>query len=139
MATERERESEPSLATLLSGIVADAQELVRQEIALARQEIREEISTAKDAGIKLGIAGAVLAIGGLLLVLTLAQALADLFNWPTWAGYGLVGVVLAIVGYLLFSAAQKRLKEVHPVPERTVETLKENVEWLKDRTTSDRT
>jgi protein-S-isoprenylcysteine O-methyltransferase Ste14 len=139
MATERERESETSVATLLSGIVADAQELVRQEIALARQEVREEISTAKDAGIKLGIAGAVLAIGGLLLVLTLAQALADLFNWPTWAGYGLVGVVLAIVGYFLLSAAQKRLKEVHPVPEKTVETLKENVEWLKDRTTSDKT
>jgi protein-S-isoprenylcysteine O-methyltransferase Ste14 len=139
MATERERESEPSVATLLSGIVADAQELVRQEIALARQEVREEINTAKDAGIKLGIAGAVLAIGGLLLVLTLAQALADLFNWPAWAGYGLVGVVLAIVGYFLLSAAQKRLKEVHPVPEKTVETLKENVEWLKDRTTSDRT
>jgi protein-S-isoprenylcysteine O-methyltransferase Ste14 len=139
MATERERESDPSVATLLSGIVADAQELVRQEIALARQEVREEISTAKDAGIKLGIAGAVLAIGGLLLVLTLAQALADLLDWPAWAGYGLVGVVLAIVGYFLLSAAQKRLKEVHPVPEKTVETLKENVEWLKDRTTSDKT
>jgi hypothetical protein len=139
MATERERESETSLATLLSGIVADAQELVRQEIALARQEVREEISTAKDAGIKLGIAGAVLAIGGLLLVLTLAQGLADLLNWPAWAGYGLVGLVLAIVGYFLLSAAQKRLSEIHPVPEKTVETLKENVEWLKDRTTSDKT
>lgn len=139
MATERERESETSLATLLSGIVADAQELVRQEIALARQEVREEISTAKDAGIKLGIAGAVLAIGGLLLVLTLAQGLADLLNWPAWAGYGLVGLVLAIVGYFLLSAAQKRMSEIHPVPEKTVETLKENVEWLKDRTTSDKT
>lgn len=139
MATERERETETSLATLLSGIVADAQELVRQEIALARQEVREEISTAKDAGIKLGIASAVLAIGGLLLVLTLAQGLADLLNWPAWAGYGLVGVVLAIVGYFLLSAAQKRLSEIHPVPEKTVETLKENVEWLKDRTTSDKT
>jgi hypothetical protein len=139
MTTERERESETSIATLLSGIVADAQELVRQEIALARQEVREEISTAKDAGIKLGIAGAVLAIGGLLLVLTLAQGLADLLNWPAWAGYGLVGVVLAIVGYFLLSAAQKRMSEIHPVPEKTVETLKENVEWLKDRTTSDRT
>lgn len=139
MATERERETETSLATLLSGIVADAQELVRQEIALARQEVREEISTAKDAGIKLGIASAVLVIGGLLLVLTLAQGLADLLNWPAWAGYGLVGVVLAIVGYFLLSAAQKRLSEIHPVPEKTVETLKENVEWLKDRTTSDKT
>jgi hypothetical protein len=136
MTTERERDS--SIATLLGGIVGDAQQLVHQEIALARQEIREEISTAKDAGVQLAIAGAVLAVGGLLLVLMLAQGLADLLNWPTWAGYGIVGVVLAIIGYILFSSAQQRAKQLRPVPEKTVETLKENVEWIKDRTTSDR-
>jgi hypothetical protein len=137
MAFERERDA--SVSQLLSGIVGDAQTLVRQEIALARQEIREEISEAKSAGIKFGIAGGVLAIGGLLLVLTLAQAIADLFDWPVWAGYGLVGVVLAIAGYLLLSSAQNQIKKVHPVPEKTVETMKENVEWIKDRTSSDRT
>jgi protein-S-isoprenylcysteine O-methyltransferase Ste14 len=137
MTTERERDT--SVASLLGGIVGDAQELVRQEIALARQEIREEISTAKDAGIKLAIAGAVLGVGGLLLVLMLAQGLADLLNWPTWAGYGVVGLVLAIVGYILLSSAQKRMKQIKPVPEKTVETMKENVAWIKDRTTSDRT
>ncbi len=137
MATEREHDA--SIASLLGGIVGDAQELVRQEIALARQEIREEIGSAKDAGIKLAIAGAVLGIGGLLLVLMLAQGLADLLNWPNWAGYGVVGLVLAIVGYILFSSAQKRMQQIKPVPEKTVETMKENVEWIKDRTTSDRT
>ena len=137
MALERERDT--SIAQLLGGIVTDAQDLIRQEIALARQEVREELGHAKDAGIKLAIAGAVLAIGGLLLVLTLAQGLADLFNWPAWAGYGLVGAVLAIVGGVLFVSAQKQLKEVKPVPEKTVETIKENVEWIKDRTTSDKT
>jgi len=137
MATERERD--PSVSTLISGIVGDAQELVRKEIALARQEVREEISNAKDAGIKLAIAGAVLAVGGLLLVLMLAQALADLLDLPTWVGYGIVGLALAIVGYILLSSAQKRMKEISPVPEKTVETMKENVEWIKDRTTSDRT
>src|SRR5919205_4590390 len=126
MAYERERDT--SMAQLLSGIVGDAQELVRKEIALARQEIREEIGNAKDAGVKLAIAGAVLAIGGLLLVLTLAQGLADLLDWPTWAGYGVVGLVLAIVGYFLLSSAQKQIKEISPVPEKTVETIKENVE-----------
>ena len=136
MATERERE--PSLASLLSGIVGDAQVLVRQEIALARQEIREEISNAKDAGISLAIAGGVLAVGGLLLVLTLAQALAYFLHWPVWAGYGVVGIVLAIGGYILLSSAQRRMKQINPMPEKTVETLKENVEWIKDRTTSDK-
>jgi len=134
-----EREHDPSIATLVSGIVGDAQTLVRQEITLAREEIREEIANAKDAGIKLSIAGAVLAVGGLLIVLTLAQALADLLNLPVWAGYGIVGVVLGIVGYVLLSSARTNMKQINPVPEKTVETLKENVEWIKDRTTSDRT
>jgi len=136
MAYERERDG--SVSQLISGIVGDAQVLVRQEIALARQEISEEISNAKQVGIKLGIASGVLAIGGLLLILALAQAVADLLNWPTWAGYALVGVVLAIAGYILLSSAQKQIKDVHPIPEQTVETLKENVEWIKERTTSDK-
>jgi VIT1/CCC1 family predicted Fe2+/Mn2+ transporter len=137
MATEREYDA--SLSTLLSGIVGDAQELVRKEIALARQEVREEISAAKDAGTALAISGAVLAIGGLFLLITLALGLADLFDWPAWAGFGLVGVVCAIVGAVLLSSGRQRLKQVHPVPERTVETMKENIEWIKDRTTSDKT
>ena len=134
-----QREQDVSVAQLISGIVGDAQELVRKEISLARHEVREEISAAKNAGIKLGIAGAVLAVGGLLLVLAIAQGIAALFNWPTWAGYALVGVVLAIAGGILLSAAQRQIKEIHPMPEQTVETMKENVEWIKDRTTSDKT
>jgi Putative Actinobacterial Holin-X, holin superfamily III len=137
MAYEREHDS--SMTQLISGIVGDAQELVRKEIALARQEVREELDAAKRAGMKLGIAGAVLAVGGLLVVLAIAQGIADLLDWPVWAGYALVGVVLAIAGGILFSAGQRQIKDVHPLPERTVETIKENVEWIKDRTTSDKT
>jgi len=138
MAYERTRD-EGSVSQLISGIVGDAQVLVRQEIALARQEITEEIGNAKQAGIKLGIAGAVLAIGGLLLILALAQGIAALLHWPVWAGYGLVGVVLAIAGYVLLSTAQKQIKQVRPIPEQTVDTMKENIEWIKERTTSDKT
>jgi hypothetical protein len=137
MATEREYDA--SISALLSGIVGDAQELVRQEIALARQEIREEINAAKNAGTTLAIAGAVLAIGGLFLLITLALGIADLLNWPTWAGFGVVGLVSAIAGAIMLSSARQRLKQINPVPERTVETMKENIEWIKDRTTSDRT
>jgi len=138
MAYERTRD-EGSVSQLISGIVGDAQVLVRQEIALARQEISAEISNAKQAGIKLGIAGGVLAVGGLLLILALAQGIAALLHWPVWAGYGLVGVVLAIAGYALFTGAQAQLKTVRPLPEQTVETMKENAEWIKERTTSDKT
>ncbi|KAB8143915.1 phage holin family protein [Chloroflexia bacterium SDU3-3] len=131
-------EREPSVGTLVSSIVGDVQALARQEITLAREEIREELTTAKQAGIKLGIAAAVLGVGTLFLLIALAFGLNALFSWPTWAGFTLVGVVAAVVGGIMLAAGQKQAKEVHPVPEKTIETLKENAEWIKDRTTSDR-
>jgi Na+/melibiose symporter-like transporter len=137
MATEREYDA--SVSALLSGIVGDAQDLVRKEIALARQEIREEITAAKEAATALAIASAVLALGGLFLLVTLALGLADLLNWPTWAGFGIVGLVFGIAGAILLSSARQKMKQINPVPERTVETMKENIEWIKDRTTSDKT
>jgi drug/metabolite transporter (DMT)-like permease len=137
MATEREYDA--SVSALLSGIVGDAQDLVRQEIALARQEIREELTAAKAAATALGIAGAVLAVGGLFLLVTVALGLADLLDWPAWAGFGVVGLVCGIAGAILLSSARQRMQQIHPLPERTVETMKENIEWIKDRTTSDKT
>jgi hypothetical protein len=137
MATEREYDA--SVSALLSGIVGDAQDLVRKEIALARQEIREEITVAKNAATALAIASAVLAVGGLFLLVTVALGLADLLSWPAWAGFGIVGLVFGIAGAILLSSARQKMKQINPVPERTVETLKENIEWIKDRTTSDKT
>jgi len=132
-------ERDASVGTLVSSIVGDVQTLARQEIALAREEIKEELSTARDAGIKLGIAAAVLSIGSILLTVFLSLAIADLFNWPAWAGFGLVGLVFAIIGGILLYMGLKNAQEIKPVPQKTIDTMKENVEWIKDRTTSDKT
>ena len=126
----------PSTTALIGGIVSDVENLVRKEIALARQETIEQIQKAKTAGMAMGAAGAVLSIGGLLLVLALGQGIAALLHWPVWAGYGILGIVLAIAGVVLLSIGRKRIQTIHPIPEKTVETVKENVAWLKDRTTS---
>jgi len=124
-----------SASSLLGGIVSDLQELVRKEIALARVETVEQLDKAKTAGIALASAGAVLAVGGLLLLMALGWGVSDLLNWPSWAGFGIVGGVLTLTGVILLSVARRRISSIHPVPEKTAATIKENVAWLKDRTT----
>jgi hypothetical protein len=52
---------------------------------------------------------------------------------PPWAAALIVGAALAVVGTLLLAGAVKRFKQIHPTPERTVEIIKENVEWAKQQ------
>jgi Flp pilus assembly protein TadB len=117
-------ESDASIATLLRGAIDDARDLVREEIALARAELRHELSKAASAAAGFGAAGAALAVGGLFVLMAIAFGIADLFNWPTWSGFAIVGVLLAIVGIVLFAQARRAFREVRPLP-RTVETVKE--------------
>jgi len=136
---ERRATEEPSIATLLGGVVADAQELVRKEIDLAKQEVRTEIDKAKDTAISMGIGGAVAAIGGLLLVLMLVHLLSDVFGLSLWISYLIVGAVFAIVGGILIQRGRSKASEINLVPQATVQEVKKDVEWIKQQTTSDET
>lgn len=129
---------EPSIATLLGELVADAQDLVRKEIELAKQEVRDEVSKAKDSAISLGIGGVVLAIGGLLLVLMLVHVLSDVFGLSLWVSYLLVGLLFAIVGGVLLMRGRSKASEIDLVPRATVQEVKKDVAWIKDQTPSDK-
>jgi len=137
MAIERERDA--SVAAIVGGIVGDVQDLARKEVALAKQEIKEELNDAKEAGIRLGIGAGVLIIGAMFLMIALALGVAALLNQPSWVGFAIVGVIFAVVGGILLYLGQQRAKTIDPMPNKTIETMKENVEWIKDRTTSDKT
>src|SRR5215831_9611494 len=130
--------AEPSLAQLLTGIVNDAKELMHQELALAKHEIREDLRKTKTAVLSLGMGIGVAAIGGLLLILMLVHLLHALAGLPLWACYGIVGGVLAMIGGVLLLIAKNTIARIEVVPQQTVETMKENVQWIKERATSDR-
>jgi len=125
-----------SLRGLLRGILMDLRTLIREEIALARVEIREQAGRAKAAALSFGIAVAALAFGGIFLLIALATAIADLLNWPVWAGFLIVAVVLSVVGVVTLTSGRKQLQSVHAVPEETISTLKENSEWIAKRLSS---
>ena len=135
MATSYPNQSE-SIPGLIRGILDDLRTLIREEIALARVEMREQLGRAKTAATSFAIAAAALATGGLFVLVAIALGIADLLNWPAWGGFALVAVVMAAGGMVALSAGRKQIREFHAVPEETVNTVKENSAWIAKRMSS---
>jgi len=118
-----------SLTDVLQNIVRNVQEIIRSEVRLAKTELREEAAKAKVAALWLAAGAATAMFAILFLLITIVDALTLVM--PNWAAALTVGGVLALVASVLLSAGKKHLNQVHPAPERTVETIKETVEWAK--------
>jgi hypothetical protein len=126
-----EHEAE-SITGLVRGILDDTRDLIREELALARAEIREEISAVQTVGVAFGGAAVAATIGIVLLCIALGSALAYALNWPAWAGYGIVAVVLLGTAFALVQYGRTRLAQVRALP-KTTETVKENLAWMQSK------
>ena len=120
---------ERSLPELVSDVAKDMSTLVRKELELAKIETKEEISRTAKAGGMLGAAGGAAYFALLLLSFGIVFLL-DLVM-PLWAAFVLMAVVYGVVAGVLFAQGRTRMKQVNPVPEETVESVKEDVRWLK--------
>ena len=136
MDTRSPQPAAPSLAALLGGIMHDAKDLLVQELTLAKLEGHDELHQIKTAAISLGIGVGVTAIGGMLLSVMLVHVLAAYTDMPLWGCYGSVGSVLVVLGGVLLTAGKHTAEEIDVVPQ-TVETMKENAQWLTEQMTSD--
>jgi hypothetical protein len=130
--------TEPTLAQLVSDLLDDAKQLLRQELALAKYEIHQEVHKTKIALVSLGIGIGIAAIGGLLLIVMLVHFLQALTGLPLWSCYALVGGVCTIVGIVLVYKGKQRIAEIEMIPQQTVATMKENVRWIRKNTTSEK-
>ena len=125
-----------SISGLVRGILTDARTLIREEIALARVEIRQQAGRARAAAVSFGMAAAALLFGATFLLIALALAIAELLVWPVWSGVLIVAALLSLLGIVALSFGRKQLRAIHAVPEETVATLKENSEWIAKRLSS---
>jgi hypothetical protein len=124
--------TQQSVGELVGQLSEDASRLVRQELALAKVELRQEATTAgKGAGL-LAAAGMVGLVVLILLSLAAARALSEVMDLG-WA-YLIIGVVWAIVAAVLATAGRKLLKQANPTPERTMSTVREIPDTLKGHT-----
>jgi len=122
---------ERSVGELLSALAQDTSVLMRQELNLAKAEIAEKAKIA-GANAALIATGGALGLAGLLALLT-AVIVALSAAVPLWASALIVGVVLMVAAYGLVSRGLTALKRIEPIPERTIDTLKADAAWIKER------
>ncbi|HVM30041.1 MAG TPA: phage holin family protein [Candidatus Limnocylindrales bacterium] len=124
---------ERSLGDLFAELSQQVSTLVRKEFELARHELTRSAT-------RLGRAAALIAVGGLLayaglivLLIGLGFLLATL-GLPTWLALLVVGIAVVAIGGFLAWHFLNEMKKTAIVPERTVETIQDNVQWAKEQT-----
>jgi hypothetical protein len=123
--------AEPSVSELLGALARNTGLLVRQEVQLASTEMTNKAKTiAVQVGF-IGVGGALLHAGLLFLIAGAVLALGGII--PTWVSALAVGAVGLVVGYALVQHAVSALRRLDLVPMQTVKTLKEDGAWAKEQ------
>jgi len=141
MAQQQLVKEERSLGDLFSELAAETSTLVRQEVSLAQTELTAKAtSVGKNVGFL--VAGGAVGYTALLVILAavvigLTQLISYLSGWQlitsAWIAAAVVGLIVGIVAYVLVTSALAKLKDMELTPRQTVETLKEDAEWLKNQ------
>lgn len=124
--------TQSSVGELLKEVTRDLSKLFNQEIALVKAEVGQE---AKKAGKVAGAFGGAAGAGYFMLLfgsLTLVFLLAGLFDSYTLGALA-VTVLYALIAAVLALRGRATVKTLHPKPEQTIESLKEDAQWAKTR------
>lgn len=124
---------ERSPGAIVQDVLRDVGDIVQGEIRLARAEIGEKAKKAGKAGGYFGGAAVCGLLAGMSFTACGIAALA--LAMPVWLAALLMGVFLVCIAAAAYAGGRAKLKTVDPVPERTVETMRENIQWAKHRTT----
>jgi hypothetical protein len=118
-----------SVADVLQDILRNVQDMLRSEVRLAKAEIRHEATQAAAAALWLTIGFVGLLSAWMLLLWTAVYALA--MALPIWAATLVIAVAMVGVGGVVITAGRRRFTRIKTMPERTIASLQENLEWMK--------
>jgi hypothetical protein len=118
--------------SLVRGIVNDAQDLIKQQLALFQAEIKEDLRKTKEATVSMAAGIGLAAVGAILLCVTLVHLLHWAFpeTLPLWACYLIVGGTITALGGGLAYLGARRFASFNPLPDQSVQALKENIQWI---------
>jgi hypothetical protein len=129
--------TESQLGELANGIIQDVEKLVSQHFDLLRSEVKQEVNQAKNAAISVGAGAGCVAVGGILGTLMAVHLLHSTTRIPLWGCYGLVGGALGAIGAsLLYSGGDTLGNLTLQAPQRTVQALKDDVQWIREQATN---
>ena len=115
-------------AALLAGVVADAKDLAAAHGEKLKLEVREELVSLRNTIKVTGAATAVIVVAGLLIAQALAHGLVAATGWPLWAGLGIVGGLLATIGYAI---ARRPRPGLDLVPVDAIAAVKRDVRRIE--------
>jgi len=131
-----ETESLPSLVTRLG---EDVMQLLDAKLNLLKVEIKEDVNTYTRGAVTMAIAGVIAAVGFALLNVAVGSgvstlfATADLSQPAKYAlGFLITGIFYVLVGGIIVMAVKSRLAKADLVPNRTIEELRKDKQWLKN-------
>jgi hypothetical protein len=128
-----DRRTEPSLGQLFGDLTRQLSTLIRQEVELARTEVTAKVgSTARDSAL-IGVGGALVYAAIFPLMAMIVFALIDAGLDP-WLAALIVAVIVGAVGIGLIVVGRDRLASADLAPTRTIETIRDDADWAKERT-----
>jgi len=127
-----------SVTSLVKGIVNDVGDLIKQELRFARTEMKTDLRRTGEASqfLIVGIVVTFLGLGILALMLVhllhwlTLPAGAEQAGLPLWASHAIVGFALAGGGAALVWMGKKKFDSFNPLPDKTAQSIKENLEWI---------
>jgi hypothetical protein len=127
-----EQRDDRSLGQLFGDLSRQLSTLVRQEIDLAKTEMTTKVTTAGRDAVMVGAGGALAYAGALVLLGALVLILIQLGLEP-WLSAVIVGLIAVAIGAVLIQRGRSGLTSVDVMPERTIETIKDEAEWAKEQ------
>lgn len=127
--------SDKPLSALFSELTNETVDLVRQEVALARAEMSQKISSAQTGLTSVAIGAAILMAGLFIILLAVVNMVAMLLppDLAPWLAPLIVGVVVALIGYGMLKGGSHKLQPNKLVPERTIHSFKRDKGLVEEK------
>jgi hypothetical protein len=131
-AEDAPRSDGRSIGKILQDIVNHVSDIIRSEVRLAKTEVRQDVTHYAKTSAFIAVAGVLMFYAVGFVLLSVVYALQDVMS--SWSAALLVGVAVGIVAALLYLTGRKKLAQASLRPDKTIQTLEDNVTWFKRQT-----